>query len=166
MKPLCIGPLYALGHLELSLFCGGLHATRDFVTQATLAYQYNDLKPEQDLAKRNWIDLAKQFWQSAHDDSEEANAKAPKLHRKKASEWLCATTHMLQICIGATWNLFKVEPSKTRLTLQTAPLVSREARPWRVRIFCLFPGQVATTNSFTPLVYCVALGDSCCSVLV
>ncbi len=62
-------------------------------------------------ARSSWKRMASEFWKShAADDAEEKGKKTkPTFYRTKAYEWLCATTHQLQIATGRSWEAFKVK---------------------------------------------------------
>jgi hypothetical protein len=70
--------------------------------------------------KQTWGQVALEFWRQTATDSAEDTTKKRKLHRTKAYERLCATTHMLLIATGVAWE-FIVNPTETLLSPQEWP---------------------------------------------
>jgi len=78
-------------------------ATRDLVTQATMAYQDSDNTIDAQNAKAAWRDIARDFLAKSAEDN--VKSKPRKLHRTKVYEWLCATSHMLRVAMGKNGHL-------------------------------------------------------------
>ena len=77
-------------------------ATRDIITSATLAFQNDENKTDQEKAKASWRSLADDFWSQTAAESDKNKKKI--LHRTKVYEWIVATCHMLMIGCGSTWE--------------------------------------------------------------
>ena len=105
-------------------------AGRDLVTGPTLAFQEGDGGGEcGECVKASWKSISTPFWQRTAADGEASKLQAPKLHRKKTYEWLCGTSHMLMVAIGATWATRQLNNCsnivKFRHTHVTIPMASQ-----------------------------------------
>ena len=94
-----------------------IEATRDLITSATLAFQHSQQREEQAHEKASWRAVATSFWQDTVVDNGGQPRKRQRvsLHRTKSYEWLCATTHMLQIAASKTWQDFVPAPDTNML---------------------------------------------------
>jgi hypothetical protein len=81
--------------------------------------------------KKSWKQVAKEFWQDTADIDSKARTKQPKLHRIKVYEWLCATTHMLLIASGKTWDSFRTTPEEQ---------LTKDAAVWPCATVCVDQG--------------------------
>jgi hypothetical protein len=107
-------------------------ACRDLVTSATLAFEDKADVDAQSEQKQNWKDIARNFWVKSAADTDAQTGKRKKLHRTKVYEWICATTHMLHIAMGVTWEYFIVDAAKQ---------LSTNAKLWPCCTICIDQGS-------------------------
>ena len=95
-----------------------MQATREVHTAATMAFDLGaDGEAAQGQVRRTWQQIAAAFWRGATASGEEAKPKP--LYRTKVYEWLCATSHMLLVVTGRSWEAFAQPPRKFAHTKKT-----------------------------------------------